>query len=55
MIAAMTTFTLTLLLLLPLTVAVVWTVRLVADGGHGCPPRSHERDSRFGPPAAGVH
>lgn len=46
----MNTFTLTLLILTILAVAA--TVRLLADGGHGRAPRSHERDSRFQPPAS---
>lgn len=49
----MTTFAF-ILLLLSLT-AVVGTLRLLLDGGHGHAPRSHECDARFQPPATRVH
>lgn len=43
-----TTAILLILLLLVPVVATLWTT---AHDGHGHPPRSHERDPRFRPPA----
>lgn len=44
-----------LLLLLALLLVVALTLRTVAHGGRGRPPRSHECDSRFLPPASLLH
>lgn len=47
--------TFTILLLVLVVAAVAATLRELLDGGHGCPPRSHEQDGRFAPPGSLLH
>jgi hypothetical protein len=44
--------TATIILVLVLAAVVAWTIRTVANGGTGNPPRSHTRDRDFLPPSA---
>jgi hypothetical protein len=47
--------TATIILVLVLTALIAWTIRTVANGGTGNPPRSHTRDRNFLPPSALPH